>query len=84
MSSTLAPSRAADIAAVQPPGPPPTTITSQRSSTGIFLFDRVNEGSSFADKLPAPAMVPMASKPPFLKNSLLLFMIIYYFMDKKL
>ena len=38
MSNVLAPSRAADMAAVHPEGPPPTTMTSQSLSICIFLL----------------------------------------------
>ena len=36
INNVLAPSRAAAVAAAHPEGPPPTTITSQLSYTGIF------------------------------------------------
>ena len=60
MSKVLAPSRAAAVAAVQPAGPPPTTITSHWLSIAIFWFliERVgcfspackNEGTEVAAK----------------------------------
>ena len=72
ISKVLAPSRAAEIAAVHPAGPPPITITSHRSSTAILVFfKRILDCVVFPFTLRAGTAKAAEINPAFLRKSLL-------------
>ena len=72
INKVLAPSLAAEIAAVHPPGPPPITITSHRSSTAILVFfRRILDCGVSPFTLRAGTAKAALSSPAFLRKSLL-------------
>ena len=72
ISSVLAPSRAAAAAAVQPEGPPPTTITSHPSSRRIrcFFKETVDSFVPRARACPGSRAAASPAAPAYFRNCL--------------